>query len=155
VERVQKRFPDERGKKFAELFNQNIGGQRTIQEDYRIQGHDLYRAHATKRGVTYALCYEYKYARDAAGEIINKVGVSMGADYLTADQCHGHRVPMFSRDELTDDFAEVKSCPPAGCLTCAGDTPAEVPCGSARFGAGKALRYADYKHPIKKETEAK
>lgn len=147
IERIRKRFPGAQADEFERLFTQNIGGQRTIAEDYRIQGHDLYKRAATKLGLTYATCYEYKYQRDRTGEIINKVGVSIGADYLTADQCHGHRVPMFTRTQLTDPFREFESCPPSGCLTCGQNPkdPADVPCGSKVFGLAKALKLADFK----------
>lgn len=149
IERMRKRFPGKEADEFEALFTQNIGGQRTIAEEYRMQGHELYRRTATRVGMTYATCYEYKYQRDATGEIVNKVGVSVGSDFLTADQCHGQRVPMFTRRELDQPFAEVKECPPSGCLTCAkGPDPADVPCGSALFGAAKALRFADFRKGI-------
>lgn len=150
IERIRKRFPDERADEFERLFTQNIGGQRTIEEPYRMQGHELYRKAATRLGMTYATCYEYKWQRDAQGEVVNKVGVSIGSDYLTADQCHGHRVPMFTRDDMTQPFQEVEECPPSGCLTCGkGDNPDEVPCGSELFGSAKALRYPDFKNPVR------
>lgn len=111
-----------------------------------MQGHELYSKAAARLGMTYATCYEYKYQRDAQGEIVNKVGVSVGADYLTGDQCHGHRVPMFTRDDLSDPFREFEACPPSGCLTCASPTdPEDSPCGSRTFGLAKALTYKDFK----------
>ena len=147
--RIEQRFGPEKGGRFRELFTQNIGGQRTIQEEYRLEGHEIYSKAAKRVGLTYATCYEYKYARDEQGEIINKVGVSIGADYLSADQCHGHRVPMFTRDMLEERFREVKECPPSGCLTCGDEQPAGVgPCGSELFSAAKALKMSDFKHGV-------
>ena len=148
VERITKRFGDNRAAAFRDLFVQNIGGQRTVDEQYRMEGHRLYRAAAKRLGLTYATCYEYKYARDAAGEIINKVGVSVGSEFLTAAQCHGQRVPMFSRTDLSAPFKEEKACPPAGCLTCA-DKTGVAKCGSDLFGAAGALRLPDFKHAIR------
>lgn len=148
IERIRKRFPGPEADEFERLFTQNIGGQRTIEEGYRMQGHELYRRAATRLGMTYATCYEYEYQRDAQGEIVNKVGVSVGARYLTADQCHGHRVPMFTRPTTGDTFREVKECPPSGCLTCASGKPENNPCGSKLFGSAKALTLKDFKNPV-------
>lgn len=143
VDRIRKRFPGSESEEFERLFTQNIGGQRTIEESYRLKGHNIYRAAATRLGMTYATCYEYKYGPDGS-----KVGVSIGSDYLTADQCHGHRVPMFSRATLDTDFSEVAVCPPSGCLTCGKTSPKDVPCGSELFGSAKALRLADFKRSV-------
>jgi hypothetical protein len=70
----------------------------------------------------------------------------MGAKYLTADQCHGHRVPMFYRSGPEEQFQESTVCPPSGCLTC-GDSAGEakVPCGSEFLGRANALQDVDYK----------
>jgi len=152
IERIQKRFPGKPGEDFAALFTQNIGGQRTIAEEYRMQGHHLYRAAATRLGMTYATCYEYKWERDAQGEPVNKIGISVGGDFLTADQCHGHRVPMFTREALNEPFKEFVACPPSGCLTCASGTPKASPCGSKLFGLAKALDYADFKVSIREDA---
>ena len=149
IESVTKGFGKDVGARFAGLFTQNIGGQRTIDEDYRMEGHHLYRAAATRCGMTYATCYEYKYARDAAGEIVNKVGVSVGSEFLTGDQCHGHRVPMFTRKTLNASFQEVTECPPSGCLTCGdGQKKGLGPCKSALYSAAKALTMKDFKYSV-------
>jgi hypothetical protein len=149
IESVRKGFGREAGDKFASLFTQNIGGQRTIAEDYRMEGHHLYRAAAMRVGMTYATCYEYKYARDKDGEIINKVGVSIGSEFLTGEQCHGHRVPMFTRNSLQAPFQEVTACPPSGCLTCGdGQKKGLGPCKSPLYSAAKALTMKDFKYSV-------
>lgn len=148
VERIAKRFGPDVGSDFAALFCDNIGGQRTILESYRLHAHHLYRAAATDLGLTYATCYEYAYERDPSGEILSKRGYSIGKEFLTADQCHGHRVPMFSRGPFDEQFKEVEECPPSGCLTCADDNEGTPRCGSELFGSAKALRLADFKNPI-------
>lgn len=154
IERIRKRFPGAEADEFERLFTQNIGGQRTIDEDYRMQGHALYQRAATRLGLTYATCYEYKYQRDATNEIVNKVGVSVGAEFLTAAQCHGHRVPMFTREDLTAPFLEFKACPPSGCLTCASPTdPKASPCGSKVFGLAKALKLKDFRVSIREDAK--
>ena len=148
IEKMVKRFGDNRAAYFKELFVQNIGGERTIAEEYRMEGHRRYRAAAQRAGITYATCYEYAYDRDAEGNITSKVGHSVGKEFLTADQCHGHRVPMFSRAELDEPFHEVADCPPTGCLTCADDNGGAPRCGSTLFGQAKALRMSDLKKPV-------
>lgn len=146
VERITGRFGQERGDAFRKLFTQNIGGQRTIAEDYRMEGHRLYMAAASRVGMTYSTCYEYKYARDENGKIKNKIGVSIGSDFITADQCHGHRVPMFTRDNLSDRFREVEECPPQGCLTCGDGQPGGIgACGSEIYSSAPALTLAHLK----------
>jgi len=148
VSRTLKRFGPERTEKFQALFTQNIGGQRTIAEEYRMEGHHRYRRRATVLGMTYATCYEYRYARDEAGEILSKQGVSVGKEFLTGDQCHGHRVPMFSRERLSDPFREVEECPPTGCLVCSDDNAGKPRCGSELFGQAKALRLPDLRTSV-------
>lgn len=147
VAKMKKRFGSKRGKAFENLFTENIGGQRTIAEEYRLQGHNIYRAHATKLGLTYATCYEYRYERDASGKILSKTGVSVGREFTTASQCHGHRVPMFKRDD-SGSFVEVEECPPTGCMYCAAENNGEPRCGDSLAGEGKALRLVDLKVPF-------
>jgi DNA repair photolyase len=157
VERVHKRFDrinPEGAKQFAELFCENIGGQRTIAEEYRMEAHPRYMKKATECGMTYAVCYEYKYERNQLGQIVNKTGISIGRDFITADQCHGQRVPMYSRRTLTEKFAPVPECPPVGCLHCADDNEGEAKCGSNLFGAAKALRGKDFKVSVWDKVEA-
>ena len=143
VERLSKRFAPERVRAFQDLFTENqAGAQKTIQQAYRMEGHMLYRKWATELGMTYATCYEYARAGDGSA------WQSVGRTFTTADQCHGQRVPMFTRSSTADMFHEVKACPPSGCLYCA--TPEDGPaCGSDLFGQAKALRAPDYKHEVK------
>lgn len=142
VERTIKRFGD-RGRKFAELFTENIGGQRTIQEEYRLRAHRLYATYAKRYGLTYATCYEYKYERDAAGNIKDKTGVSIGREFTTAEQCHGQRVPVYTRGNDADKFKPLEECPPSGCLHCAAENEGKPRCGDELAGQAKALKLVD------------
>ena len=138
VERVSKRFGDNRGALFRDLFTENqCGAQRTVAREYRLEGHRRYQRRAADLGMTYATCYEYD--RDADGN-----WRSIGGDFLTADQCHGHRVPMYqrNREALRTWFSPMEVCPPSGCLTCA-DKTGKPACGSDLLGSAKALRLAD------------
>ena len=147
VGQLKKRFGEERGQRFADLFTCNIGGWKTVDEDYRKQHLDIYSRECKKAGVTMALCYEYEYERDAAGEIINKTGISMGPKYMTSDQCHGHRIPMFVREDLKEKFQPLGACLPQGCLTC-GDLSGgddNVPCDDGFLGSAPALEPNHYK----------
>lgn len=149
-DRIRQRFErvkPEGVEEFARLFVDNIGGQRTIAEEYRMEGHRRYQKKATECGVTYSVCYEYEYERNPLGKIINKTGVSVAPKFTTSDQCHGHRVPMYSRKSLSDPFKEVEDCPPTGCLYC-GDSSGKGKCGSELFGAAPALRSQDFKHSV-------
>jgi len=148
VEKIKKVHGPEKGGRFEELFTQNIGSQKTIEESYRLRGHDLYRREADKLGMTYATCYEYKYARDADGKVNSKTGVSIGRDYMSSDQCHGQRVPMFHRESADEMFREVEVCPPSGCLHCADDNEGEPRCGDELAGQAKGLRMKDFKTPM-------
>lgn len=148
VDRVTQRFGGNRAAEFRELFVENQGGQRTVAEAYRLEGHRRYQACATRLGMTYATCYEYRYERDAAGAITSKMGVSIGPEFTTADQCHGHRVPMFTRLTADAPFTEVAECPPSGCLLCADQNGGKSACGNELFGSAKALRMPDLKQPI-------
>lgn len=142
VARLRKRF-GARAQRFEELFTENqAGSQRTIQVGYRLEAHHLYRKWATELGMTYATCYEY-----ARGD--NGQWRSVGRDFITADQCHGQKVPMFTRDNVSEPFREVQECAPTGCLHCADDNGGTPRCGSELFGAAKALRSPDYKKGIK------
>jgi len=155
ADRIKFRFGEERGRKFESLFTENIGGQRTIVEDYRLEGHRRYQKAATRLGMTYATCYEYRMERDATGRVTNKTGVSVGKEFLTADQCHGHRVPMFTRNHINEPFQEVQECPPTGCLSCADDNGGKSRCGSDLFGSAPALRLPDLKVGVYEEVPEK
>lgn len=144
VKNMIRRF-GERGDAFAKLFTENIGGQKTICEEYRLAAHRIYAAAAKKYGMTYATCYEYRYERDAAGNIDGKTGVSIGREFTTASQCHGHRVPMYARASDSENFAPLEECPPSGCLYCADENAGEPRCGDALAGEAKALKLVDLK----------
>ncbi len=150
VEKMRKRFGP-RADAFAELFRDNIGGQRTIQEEYRLDAHRRYQAWATELGMTYATCYEYKYARDEHGEITSKLGQSVGRVFATSSQCHGHRVPMFTRISPGARFSEVQDCPPTGCLYCADENAGKARCGNEEMGKAKAMRLEDLRKPVYKD----
>jgi len=146
VERITKRFGDNRAAAFRDLFTENsCGGQKTVQEDYRREGHTRYRRRATELGMTYSLCYEYTKR--------SGVWASMGPEFITSDQCHGHRVPMHVRPAMGQPFAPLQACPPSGCLSCADDNGGRSRCGSDLLGSAKALRLGDLRRdPFKNET---
>lgn len=133
------------GREYEKLLTCNIGGQCTIDESYRIAAFDTFSKECKKAKVTMSLCYEYKYARDKDGNILSKSGVSMGRDYITSDQCHGHRVPMYHRDSLALPFQEMEECPPTGCLHCADDNAGVARCGDEDLGQAKARTFVDMK----------
>lgn len=136
---LRARFPD-RADAFEALFTCNIGGFKTIDEDYRIQGLDRFKVECKKAHVDMSVCYEYTYERDAAGKILSKTGISLGPKYVTSDQCHGHRVPVYSRPSTDVLFTPIEACPPSGCLYCADDfgSAAAVPCGNPLLAAAPA-----------------
>ena len=147
VERIKARFGDNRGGVFESLFVDNMGGQKCVDEEWRLDAHRRLQPHATKLGMTYATCYEYQYTdRADDGSLRSKATRSVGRDFLTADQCHGQRVPMFTRLDTAVPFAEVAECPPSGCLHCAdGSDDGRGACGSLLFGAAKSNRIKDFK----------
>ncbi len=148
VWQMKKRFGDERGGKFEALFDCNIGGVRTINEEYRKAALDIYSIECKKAGVTMSLCYEYEFERNPDGSVMRSRGKSMGAKYMTSDQCHGHRVPMYHRSDLSLPFTAMEVCPPSGCLTCGEQSGGDdkVPCGSPTLGAAMALEPKNYRH---------
>lgn len=147
---MKKRFGEERGARFEALFNCNIGGVRTISEEYRKAALDLFSVECKKAGVTMSLCYEYEFERDASGKVLRSRGVSMGPKYMTSDQCHGHRVPMYVRDNLAEPFRPLEVCPPSGCLTCGEQSGGDdkVPCGSPALGSAMALEPKHFRHAL-------
>lgn len=147
VKRMVAKFGD-RGKRFAALFTQNIGGVRTIDEDYRLQAHELYSRHAKRCGLTYSVCYEYRYERDSSSAVVDKTGISIGPEVTTSDQCHGHRVPMYTRNTADEQFKPIKACPRSGCLYCADDNDGEPRCRDITAGEAIALRMVDLRKPI-------
>lgn len=149
VARTIKRFGKVRGEAFAKLFTENIGGQRTITEDYRLPAHERYSAAAKCLGLGYATCYEYRYQRDSEGNIVDKTGVSIGREFTTSSQCHGQMVPVYKRDSLDERFKPVEECPPSGCLYCASENEGKPRCGDELMGQATAMRMADYKTPLK------
>ena len=147
AERMIKRFGD-RGREFEKLFTDNMGGQRQVEESYRLKAHKIYSQYAKTYGLTYATCYEYRYKRDVAGNIVDKTGESIGREYTTASQCHGQAVPMYRRKSGKEMFRPVEECPPSGCLYCASENDGEARCGDVLAGEATALRAVDLKVPI-------
>lgn len=137
-----------RGQAYADLMTCNIGHQATIDETYRLDALRLYYNECKKAGVTSATCYEYKFERDDKGRVLNTTGISVGRDFLTAEQCHGHRVPMFHRLDAETLFREIEDCPPTGCLYCADDNAGKPRCGDEDLGKAKSRTYQDMKHPL-------
>lgn len=136
VQRITKNFGENRAAAFRDLFVENsAGSQKTITWDYRREGHERYQRQASKLGMTYATCFEY--VRTETGHR------SVGRDYLTADTCHGHRVPFHVRDAAGTAFRPLNECPPSGCLHCADDNAGAPRCGSSLLGAAKALQVSD------------
>lgn len=148
VERMKQRFGDNRGSMFEGLFTQNIGSLKTVDEEYRLEGHRRYRAAADRLGLTYATCYEYRRGNAVAGASPS-VGISIGPEFISSDQCHGQRVPMFTRLTTDVPFVEVEECPPTGCLSCSADNGGAPRCGNEMLGEAKALRTTDYRKPVK------
>jgi DNA repair photolyase len=142
VERMEKAFGNNRAAAFKELFVENqAGAQKTVTWEYRKEAHDLYQSWATELGMTYSTCYEYRKDPERGW-------ISIGPEYITSDQCHGKRVPMFSRRELSEPFQEVGVCPPSGCLTCADNNAGKPRCGNDLFGQAKALRMPDFREAV-------
>lgn len=146
IYQMEQRFGKERATRFRDLFICNIGGVRTIDEQYRIAALMSFKEECKKVGTTMGVCYEYEFERDAEGKIVNSTGVSMGAKFLTGDQCHGHRVPMHFRDNLEDQFEPFEECPPSGCLTCSDQSGGDhkVPCGNSSLALASAIKPQDY-----------
>lgn len=146
VERITRRFGDNRAAAFRDLFTENsCGGQKTVTEEYRREGHTRYMRRATELGMTYSLCYEYTHRPDGSW-------ASMGPEFITSDQCHGHRVPMHVRPGPGRSFEPLDECPPSGCLSCADDNGGVPRCGSELLGSAKALRIADLRRDPFKEV---
>jgi DNA repair photolyase len=152
IGKIYKQFGEKVGGRFAELFTENqCGAQKTINETYRREGHTRYRALATKLGMTYSLCYEYTNVERDNPKATKKIWHSMGEEFRTSDQCHGHRIPFHVKTKDSGDmFVPLEEfCPPAGCLTC----PTKVgdgttgPCGDALFSSANALVEKDFKTP--------
>jgi len=147
IERIKARFGDNRGGVFESLFVDNMGGQKCVDEEWRMNAHRELQPYATKLGMTYSTCYEYEYTdRNPDGSLNSKKTRSIGRDLLTADQCHGQRVPMFTRFDTSTPFVEVAECPPSGCLHCGDEDPeGRGACGSLLFGAAKSNKMKDFK----------
>lgn len=147
IKKMIKRF-GYRGREFERLFTDNMGSQRVVQEAYRLEAHEMYSKWAKQFGLSYATCYEYKYERDTAGKILSKTGISIGREYTTADQCHGHSVPVYTRDSEAEQFRPVDECPPSGCLYCASENSGEPRCGDELAGQANNVVMKDLKVPI-------
>ena len=141
---IERKFGEERAEKFRTLFTQNIGGEKTVDEEYRVAAHKQFSEAATKLGMTYAMCYEYKWKQDAGG--LDKTGISLGPEFTTAAQCHGQRVPMHYRKTPADKFVAFEGCPPSGCLYC---EEQGTPCGNDTLGNATALRLPMLWRPMK------
>jgi DNA repair photolyase len=151
VERLTEKFGTNRMQIFDQLMVEKQGGsQTTIEEGYRREGHERYRAKCQSLGLTSSLCYEYTRVDTVAG----KKWISMGPEFLTSDQCHGHRVPFHSK-HADGQFRPLGVCPPSGCLSCADENHGEARCGSELLGSAKALVLSDFKKDPGLNTSAR
>ena len=139
VQRLTEKFGDNRMALFRDLFVEHqAGNQITISEEYRREGHARFYKKCKEVGITSSLCYEYTKKADGRWR-------SMGPEFITSEQCHGHRVPWHTkgRDGM---FRPLEVCPPSGCLSCAdGTADGKGKCGSELLGAAKALKMKDLK----------
>jgi hypothetical protein len=122
------------------MVEHQAGNQITVSEEYRREGHARYYKKCKEVGITSSLCYEYTKRNDGRW-------ISLGPEFITSDQCHGRRVPWFTR--IGDHFQPLSTCPPSGCLSCADtSTDGKGQCGSTLLGAAKALKISDLRRPF-------
>lgn len=139
IANMTKKFGDNRTAAFRDLFIENSAGQqKTVHREYRLEGHRRYQKKATELGMTYATCFEYDKQPDGSHR-------SIGGDWLTADTCHGHRVPFHTRATPNAPFKPLEVCPPSGCLSCADTNEGKSRCGSDLLGKALALKLGDLK----------
>lgn len=137
VAKITKKFGENRTAIFRDLFTENsCGAQRTVQREYRLEGIARYQKKATALGLTFSLCYEYDRGPDGKWR-------SIGRDWITSEQCHGHAVPMYTR--VNGQFKALEVCPTGGCLHCADDNDGKPRCGSEILGQAKDLRLSDFR----------
>jgi len=136
VERLMQKFGDNRMSIFKELMSEHqAGNQYTIQEGYRREGHQRFYNKCKEVGMTSSLCYEYT-KRDGRW-------YSMGPEFITSEQCHGHRVPWHTK--RGERFEPMDVCPPSGCLSCSDTNEGKPRCGSELLGKALALKLPDLK----------
>lgn len=141
--RVRRLFGDERADEFDALLVDSIGGVKTVSEEYRIGELQRLQRECSRHGMTMGLCYEYRYGRDAEGNVVGRAGESLGPMFTTGDQCHGRRVPVFSRPSADVAFEPISGCPPAGCLYCREEAGPAPPCGNLGLQEARALVASD------------
>lgn len=142
VAKMTKKFGENRAAAFRDLFTENsCGAQRTVASEYRLEGIARHQKKATKLGLTFALCFEFDKGADGQWR-------SIGKDWHTSEQCHGHAVPMYARPSPGQPFTPIENCPPSGCLHCAEDNGGKPRCGSELLGQAKDLLLKDMKQPF-------
>lgn len=137
IERLTQKFGDNRMAIFRELMSEHqAGNQISITEQYRREGHRRFYDKCKAVGITSSLCFEYTKAPDGRWR-------SMGPEFISSEQCHGHRVPWHVRKG--DRFEAMDVCPPSGCLSCSDTNAGKPRCGSELLGAAQALKVSDLK----------
>ena len=152
VEKAKRLFGQKRGTAFEDLFCETIGGVRTIAEEWRRDALSQFLVKTKKVKMTMSTCYEYGYEKDDEGHILSRAGISLGPEYTTSDQCHGKRIPVYSRPQTGYAFRPVKGCAPSGCLYCADKHGSEdnCPCNNLLLASAPALKAADYRAPAQR-----
>jgi DNA repair photolyase len=118
------------------LYSERLDGSLHAALDYRRKVFDVLRNLCEARGLTFALCMEYR--------LVEGRPVGLNAEFMSSTNCEGVDVPLYVR--RGDGFVPASDCAGA-CLTCT-EAACGVPdlaMGRGEGGAKKDFTLADYR----------
>jgi DNA repair photolyase len=122
-------------KKYLFLYQERIDNYLNANIDYRLKIFDFLRTTCDKKGISFALCMEYKLDKEG-----NAVGLNR--DFMSSVNCEGIDIPIYKKKE--NKFYPAANCN-GNCLNCK-----EAICGISDLAMGKQgskkdWRLKDYK----------
>ena len=116
------------------IYRERIGLSYQASEAYRSKVFGALRELSAKKGLTFALCMEFR-----------KVGrnyIGMNSDFMTSKVCEGKTVPVYFRTNLGENFRPIPRCD-GDCLSCARGVQEPV-CGKPYLMEADSMTYSKY-----------
>ncbi|MCX8182102.1 MAG: radical SAM protein [Candidatus Methanomethyliaceae archaeon] len=107
---VVRSFGDEIIKLWRSLYTERIGLSYQASEAYRSRIFRILRDLSTKKGLTFALCMEFRR--------VGRGYMGMNSEFMTSKVCEGKIVPVYFRSNLKENFRPISGCD-GDCLSCA------------------------------------
>lgn len=127
-------FDEQVTRLWQSLYKERIGLSYQASEEYRRRIFRILRGLSTERGLTFALCMEFRR--------VGKKYIGMNSEFMTSKVCEGKIVPIYYRASLKEKFKPIPGCD-GDCLSCARGLQKPV-CGKQFLTEADAMTLSKY-----------